>query len=150
MTRRRTVGVPQVVVAASPPTELEPDDVPTSLGACADLLYELRAARLELEHKIEELRAREARVRDYLVGALEAQGLTAVVGGVARAGLTTMHVGRVKDWEAFAAHLFATRDLSLLQRRLNDGALRERWDVGETVPGVEAFLVPKVSLTKAR
>lgn len=151
MTKRR-VEVPQAVVAASPPTGPEPlpADVPASLGACADLLYELRAERLALDKQIEDLRAHETRVREHLEAELAAQGLTAVVGATARAGLTTTQIGHVKDWDAFTNHLIVTQDFSLLQRRLNDAACRERWEAGETVPGVEPFPVTKISLTKAR
>lgn len=152
MARRRTDEVPQAVIAASPPTGSDPVsvDVPATLGDCADLLYGLRAERLALEAQADAVKAREARVREYLEAELAAQGLTAVVGATARAGLTTTWIGHVQDWDVFADHVFATRDLSLLQRRLNDAALRERWEAGEAVPGVEPFLVTKISLTKAR
>ncbi len=146
---KRKVEVPAVVVAASPPAELPPQ-ITLSLGACADELYRLRERRLALQHDLDELAAEEARYRTHLTAVLESQGLTAATGQIARAGLTQTQIGHVVDWDAFAAHVIATRDFSLLQRRLNDGALREHWDVGEAIPGVEPFLVTKVSLTKTR
>ncbi len=124
--------------------------MPETLGACADQLYELRELRLELQRQVDELSATEARLRDHVIRQLGEQGATAVAGHAARAGITTQQVGAIKDWSLLAAHLQATGDFGLLQRRLNDGALRERWEAQETVPGVEPFVVVKLSLTKVR
>lgn len=149
MARRAKAEVPDAVVSASPPTPAAPA-ITLPLGECADALYRLRERRLALQHELDELATEETRYREHLIGALEQQGLTSVAGHAARAGLTEMRIGHVTDWDAFQAHVIATHDFSLLQRRLNDGALRERWAEGEAVPGVEAFPVTKVSLTKVR
>jgi hypothetical protein len=123
---------------------------PLTLGACADELYELREQRLAAQRIVDELAAREARLREYVVGELERQGATAVSGQHARAGVTFTQLGKVTDWEVFYAHVRATGDFSLMQRRLNEGACRERWEAQETVPGVVPFAVPKISLTKTK
>lgn len=123
---------------------------PATLGACADELYQLRERRLLAQKQVDELAAQEAKLRDYVISELERQGATAVSGQHARAGVTFTQLGKVADWDAFYAHVRATGDFSLMQRRLNDGALRERWDAQETVPGVVPFAVPKISLTKTR
>lgn len=123
---------------------------PPTLGACADELYQLREQRLAAQKVVDALAAQEAQLRDYVIGELERQGATAVSGQHARAGVTFTQLGKVADWGALYAHLQATGDFSLLQRRLNDGALRERWDAQETVPGVVSFAVPKISLTKTK
>ena len=137
----------EVVAVPSPADGFAP---PATLGACADELYRLREQRLEAQKAVDALAAQEARLRDHVIGELERQGATAVSGQTARAGVTFTQLGKVADWDAFYAHVRATGDFSLLQRRLNDGALRERWDAGETVAGVVPFAVPKVSLTKVR
>jgi hypothetical protein len=123
---------------------------PPTLGACADELYRLREARLDAQKVVDALAAREAKLRDHVIGELERQGATAVSGKHARAGVTFTQLGKVADWDAFYAHVRATGDFSLMQRRLNDGALRERWDAKETVPGIVPFAVPKISLTKTK
>lgn len=126
------------------------DEFPATLGACADELYDLRARRLAVEAQADELKHAETRLKEHLARALEAQGMTAVSGHAARASLTTQQVGAINDWDALTAHVRATGDFTLFQRRLNDGALRERWAEGEAVPGVNPFPVTKVNLTKAK
>jgi hypothetical protein len=43
------------------------------------------------------------------------------------------------------AHVLATGDFSVLQRRLSEGAIKERWHADEEVPGVIKFPVWKLS-----
>jgi hypothetical protein len=145
---KRRVEIPESVVAASPPTA-SPAPITLPLGECADALYQLRERRLQLQRELDGLTAEETRYREHLVAALEHQGLTAVAGQTCRAGLTETKIGHVTDWAALEEYIIVTGDFSLLQRRANDAALRERWAEGETVPGVEPFAVTKVSLTKA-
>ena len=127
-----------------------PDEFPATLGACADELYDLRARRLAVEAQADELKHAETRLKEHLARALEAQGMTAVSGHAAHASLTVQQVGAINDWDALTAHVRATGDFTIFQRRLNDGALRERWAEGEAVPGVNPFPVTKVNLTKAK
>lgn len=140
--------IPESVVPASPPT-VSPPAITLPLGECADALYRLREQRLALQRELDGLAAEETRYREHLIAALEQQGLTAVAGQTCRAGLNPTHIGHVSDWAALEEYIIVTGDFSLLQRRLNDAALRERWAEGETVPGVDPFAVTKVSLTKA-
>ena len=46
------------------------------------------------------------------------------------------------------AHIRKTKDFSLLQRRLAAPAIKERWEAGKKVPGVEPFAILKVSVVK--
>ena len=121
-----------------------------TLGACADELYQLRERRLELQKQVDELSAAETSLRNHVIQQLADQGATSISGHAARAGITRQQVGAVKDWDALTGYIRQTGDFSLLQRRLNDGALRERWEAQEAVPGVEPFMVVKLSLTKVR
>lgn len=83
-----------------------------------------------------------------MIRALGEARASAVAGRVARAGLTTERVGTIKDFDALRAHVVATGDLALFQRRLSDAYLRDLWEAGQEVPGVGAFTIVKVSLTK--
>jgi hypothetical protein len=62
--------------------------------------------------------------------------------------MTTERVGQIKDFDALRSHIVATGDIALFQRRLSDGYLRELWDAGTVVPGVEPFTIVKLSLTR--
>ncbi len=60
----------------------------------------------------------------------------------------TKQVPQVKDWDKFYAFVKKTGQFDLVQRRLADTAIRERWDNGKEVPGVEAFGAVSVSLNR--
>lgn len=53
-----------------------------------------------------------------------------------------------EDWELIHAHIVDTGDWDLMQKRLGEAAVKLRWDEGEEVPGVGAFPVEKLGLTK--
>ena len=120
----------------------------TTLGELADQLYQLRADRLALQHQVDDIKSTETKLTDEVIRLLGDAHATAVAGRVARAGITPSRVGAIKDFAAVKAYVVATGDLELFQRRLNDGYLRDRWDAGEAVPGIEPFTVIKLSLTK--
>jgi hypothetical protein len=70
------------------------------------------------------------------------------LGEHARAKVTVKSVAAVKDWTAFAAWVIEQGDLSVLQRRVNNAAIAERWANKEQVPGCEPYNVIDVSVTK--
>lgn len=53
-----------------------------------------------------------------------------------------------EDWDLIHAHIVDTGEWDLMERRLGKAAVKARWDEGEEVPGVGAFPVEKLSLTK--
>jgi hypothetical protein len=60
----------------------------------------------------------------------------------------TKVVPQVQDWPTLHKYILRTKDFSLLQRRLSESAIKERWDDSKKVPGVEPFNAVKVSVTK--
>ena len=122
--------------------------IPAKLGACADLLYRLRAERLKAAALVEDMKAQEKQLADHLSANLKADDAAGIMGQVAQVTLHSLRVGKVVDWKAFYAYVSQTGQFELLQRRLNDPALRERWDQSEAVPGVTPQTVLHVSITK--
>jgi hypothetical protein len=53
-----------------------------------------------------------------------------------------------KNWTLLQNFITETGAWELVQHRLSEAAIRERWEAGETVPGVEKFLVYSVNLSK--
>lgn len=123
--------------------------IPKTLGACADMLYELRDKRLALSRQVDEIKKQETAIANHLIDNLPKSDAKGVVGRVARAVVQTKIVAQVKDWEPFYAFIRKSKDFSLMQRRVNEAAVKERWEAGKAVPGVEPFNVVKVSVTKA-
>ena len=129
-----------------------PIKLPKTLAAVADRLYIVKNERLalqkEFEKKIEALKKEEMVLTDHLINTLPKGEASGIAGKVARASITTKPIPRVEDWNAFWASFKPSRDRDLLQKRLSDTAVKERWDAGKVVPGVSVFNVVSVSLNK--
>jgi hypothetical protein len=121
---------------------------PKQLAQCADLLYTTRQDRLALEKEVEALKARETTLREHLIENLPKSQASGVSGRVANAKIETKEIPQVKDWDLFYKHVKRTGDFELMQRRLSDAAVKERWEAGKKVPGVEVFTATVVSCTK--
>ncbi len=126
----------------------KPLKIPKTLGACADRLYELKQQRLEIEKVVKAYAAQEKELTEHLILNIDKSDATGVRGNVANAGIVTKTVATVSDWDKFYKHILKTKDFSLMQRRANDAACRERWEDKQMIPGVAPYNVLKVSLTK--
>ena len=121
---------------------------PSTLGACADRLYRLRAERLALEAKVTDAKAAETALKEHLIAHLKADDADGIMGKVARVAVHTERVGKVENWDLLYEHIRKTKDFELLQRRVSDLALRERWADEVPVPGVVPVTILRVSITK--
>lgn len=126
-------------------------DVPTALGELADHLYKIRESRLEIERSVEKLKVEEGAIREHLIQTLPKQELaTGIAGKVGKVTIKPAVVAQLKDDAKLYAYIKKTGDFDLLQRRLNEGAIKARWEAGKAVPGVEPFDVLKVSVTAVK
>jgi len=57
-------------------------------------------------------------------------------------------VPRAADWPKVHAFIQKTGRFDLLQKRLGEAAVKDMWDQGDDVPGVEKVSIPDVSITK--
>lgn len=121
---------------------------PKALGACADRLYLLRAKRLEEQKKVDAIAAEEKALREHIINTLPKSEASGVAGKVARVTVVTKEVPQVKDWDLFYKYIKKTGQFDLMQRRLTDGAIKERWENGKEVPGVEHFQAVTISMNK--
>lgn len=121
---------------------------PRSLAACADLYYELRQRRLEGAKALQELEAEERALKQHLIDNLPKAEASGVAGKTARVALVAKQVPQAEDWEALYAYVKRTGSFDLLQRRLSESAVQERWEAGKDVPGVRAFSVLTLSVHK--
>jgi hypothetical protein len=121
---------------------------PVTLGACVDLCYQIRASRLEVEKKVEELKTEQHELEDYILKKFDKAEIDSARGNICTAAVTRNTVPRVLDWDKFIPFVLKEKDLSLLERRPSRAACRERWEAGEVIPGVEPFVVVGLSLTK--
>jgi len=121
---------------------------PKALGACADKLFELRNKRLAEQKKVDEIAAEESALKNHIIENLPKSEASGVAGKLARVTVVTKQIPQVKDWDAFYKYIKKTGSFDLMQKRLTDAAIKERWEAGKEVPGVEHFNAVSVSINK--
>lgn len=121
---------------------------PKSMGLCADRLYELRKRRLEEQKKVEALEAEENALKAHIIDHLPKSQMTGASGKVANVKIVTKVIPQIADLELFYGYVRRSKRTDLLQKRLNDGAIKEMLDDGKKIPGITTFDAKTVSLTK--
>jgi hypothetical protein len=113
-------------------------------------IYEVsKIDRLDLDRKSKQLKQVEDDANSLLIDQFIKFKVPNAVGGGKKFVLgKPSQEPRVDDWEKFQAHIIATGDFSLLERRVGRAAVKERWENNITVPGVEAYPVYKLKITK--
>lgn len=134
--------------------------LPKSLGACVDLYSDTRTARLAEGKVVAVMEEQEKLIRNHIIDNLPKDEGGAV--GKRYKGVTYNDVVyQVEDWDKFYAHLKKTGEFDLLNRALNQAAVKERIDAQQRPngkrgddwkpklpPGVRTFTVVKLSVTK--
>jgi hypothetical protein len=125
--------------------------LPISLGDCADALAEIRALRLELEHKAEAVKKREDEIQEHIIASIEATpGTTGVVGLRYKAQIKEVRTPVIDDWNSFTAWVIKTGQTQVLYKRVNAKAVAEMEEAKQPIPdGVGMKVDKKLSLTKA-
>lgn len=121
---------------------------PKAMGACADRLYELRQKRLEEQKKVDAIEAEEKALKEHIIQNLPKSEASGVAGKLARVTVVTKEIPQVEDWDAFYKYVKKTGNFDLMQRRLTDAAVKERWEAGKEIPGVKHFQAVSVSINK--
>lgn len=122
--------------------------IPKTLGACADKLYKLRQERLAMERRVAELKEEEAVLRDHIIDTLPKSDASGITGKTCRVTITKSVKPRVEDWDVVYKYISRTKSWDLMQKRLSDTAVNERWGVGKEIPGVGKFTAVTLSITK--
>lgn len=121
---------------------------PKAMGACADRLYELRNKRLAMQKEVDAVASEESALKEHIINTLPKSEASGVAGKLARVTVVTKQVPQVEDYDKFYAFVKKTGSFDLLQKRLSDAAIKERWEAGKEVPGVKAFNAVSVSINK--
>lgn len=124
------------------------DELPKSIGRCADLYAETRALRLAMEKETKAVQEREAEIREHIISNLSKSDDTGAAGLRFRAQIVMKEVPRAADWAVIHAYVQKTGRFDLLQKRLGEKAVADMWEAGDDVPGVEKMNIPEVSITK--
>lgn len=155
-------AAPAPVAAKEPKAAKRPVlKIPKTLGACADLLYEVKNKRLALDKDSAAMKADETLISDHIINKLPKSDANGIAGHVVRVTVSSRDVPRAEDWSKIYAeivknYLYQVKKktgqqdgaFALLQRRLGDAAVAEAWDAKKTVPGVTKFKAISLSINK--
>lgn len=116
---------------------------------------QLRTKRLGLEKQAAELKAEEDMLRDMvkheLMARLDQDGtLYQPPGMKVKAELKMRAEAVVYDWTEVQKYIIATGSFDLLQKRVTVTAVRQRWEVGQEVPGIKQEQVFDVTISKVK
>jgi len=122
--------------------------LPADQGLCVDLLYRARERRLEMQRETERVEKLESKIKEHFIETLSASS-TGLAGRVARVQIELKAVPQIEDYEKFYAYVKKNNAFDLLQKRLNEGAAKERLEAGDGAKaGITVFRAKKVSITK--
>ena len=136
--------------------------LPRSLGACVDLYSETREKRLAAGKEVSTIEAVEKGIKDHIINNVP-KGDAGAVGKKFQGVVYTDIVYTVEDWAKFYAHIKKTGEFDLLNRAINQAAVKERIEAqtrpagkkGENwspklPPGIGTFNAVKLSVTKVK
>lgn len=118
------------------------------LGTAIDKLYELRAKRLDAEKAIKAMKSDELALRVVIKRLLDAASLEGGRGQIASTSVIHSTEPTAKDWPAIYDFIRENDAFDMLQRRLSATAVKDRWESGIIIPGIEKFDTWDLSLTK--
>lgn len=134
-------------MAKTAPRKKDELAIPKTLGACADLLWDMQQRRYDLQHQAEAIEKDEAKLKEHIIANVP-KGDTGASGKHHRVTVETKPIVKVEDWEKVYAYVRKNNDFSLLQRRIGEARLKEIWDDGKKVPGVVGDSVAVVRVNK--
>lgn len=142
----------------------KPLKFPKSLGACADMLFDLREKRLAADKVAAALKADETALSNYIIDNLDKESAGAI-GKHHKVKVVVKQKPQIKDFEELAKWVKKTGRFDVFQRRLSEQAIMDTIatfpvkkvkqpdgtvkEVRANVPGTELFNAVTVSLTKA-
>lgn len=139
----------------------KPLKLPKTLGACVDLYHDKREVRLQLDRDSKEMKSTETEIQDHIIANLDKKTEGGAVGKRYKAIVVLDDIYQVEDWGKFYAHIKKTGEFDLLNRAVNQAAVKAR--VADQVrpsgkrgenwkpklpPGMKTFTVTKLSVTK--
>lgn len=117
----------------------------TDLAKMADEYWSARSQRLELEKQIKPIKEREDGLQAAILDAMTKLQVTAIGGTLVQLTTKTTYEPTVEDWPSFYSYIKETGEFDLLYRRVNAAAVKQRWEEGLSITGVQKFPVTKLS-----
>lgn len=129
--------------------------LPPSMGRCADLYHDIRELRLAMEKETEAIKARETEIQEHIINTLSVGDDTGAAGLKYRAQVVTKPTPRLltgeagDGWGLFTSWVRKNDFFNMLQKRLNETAVKEWMEAEQRIPpGLERVNVKSLSVTK--
>jgi len=122
--------------------------IPKKPGACIDKLYALKQEIKEKNKVIDAIKEDCNLLEDHIMKYLEKEKLTSSSGVIAKVSTNLKSYPNVKDRNAFEKFILKTKDFSLITGSPKAAAIKEHWENGEKIPGVEPFTKITLSVRK--
>lgn len=116
----------------------------------ADLLYAVNKHRLAEQNKLKEYSEFEVLLNRWFIENLVAGDSSGVAGKIGRVEIKKKDFVSVADWNKFNAYVKRNKADDLLTIKANDKAIKERWEDGKQIPGIEKGTIKVISLTKVK
>ncbi len=108
-------------------------------------LLDIRAAKSELLDELKQAKELEEECEQAIIQLMNDQSLDAFRNGDCQITKRVTQKPRLGNYQELLEYIIQTGGYDLLQKRISEEAVRERWDNGIVVPGVAPFV--KQSLT---
>lgn len=99
----------------------------------------------QLNVQLKDLKAAQDEIDLALMKKMDAEGLSRTANGSFSVSINEDTVPEVLDWDSVYEHVVATRDFSLIQRRISSTAYKELLKLGEGVPGLSPRTIRKIN-----
>ena len=120
-------------------------DETSNINALIDERASIKATMDGLNKRLKEFREALDQVDRLLLRKMDNEGLNRTANSLASVSINEDTVPDVADWDALYAHVIATGDFSLIQRRVSSTAYRELLKMGEAVPGLQPRTVRRIN-----
>ena len=118
------------------------------LSKLCDAYQAQRKLRLNQEKIAEEIKKTENEYKEAILAELRENEVPVIGGTTHNFERVVKDEPQVDDWDEVYDYIYEHKAWELLHKRLGTAAVKERWDHGEEVPGVGAYPVESLSVTK--
>jgi tagatose-1,6-bisphosphate aldolase non-catalytic subunit AgaZ/GatZ len=120
----------------------------SELSKLCDAYQTLRAVRLSQEKAAEATKKEENKAKEEIITELRETEVPVIGGTTHNFERVVKDEPQADDWDEIYAYIYEHKAWELLHKRLGTAAVKERWDAGEEIPGVGAYPVESLSVTK--
>jgi len=124
--------------------------LPKTAGTCVDKLYQLREEKKQAQKAVTAIDDDFKTLLEHTKKLLKKAKAEGTVGKVARMQINKSEVPILKDMDRLKAFAKRTKSPDLISESMSTAAIKQRWDDGKEVPGVEHMVIEKVSITKKK